>query len=443
MFVFRQQYWNKFNILAFILILWIYEWFFFFEEIVFQGTTLTWFKPFKVPLILLLLFSIWIIIWGISAWRRTLFGRFVRGDKKLWYKSLVSFWIIEISTVGGLVLAAAWVYWGPKHFVPRRIFYPTSGFIFELIIFSYIWWLLYLLKYSLKWNHLASFSVLVTSILGITGILLWRDLCTLWTRELLSPTFGSRYRFIKLQSLLYSLDQEWWFEMYMGQKASHYSWFLPLTKLCRLHLKPNFLAPLTLIEYEEYIWQPYYSKALYLSNATSPLRPTIHRWNHFRFIDDLDTTSIAAWNSHINLDTNQFLPRRLGFLPKKLALWYFLVILKMWHHLMIFFWWLPLLVKITALRKTSFSYVNMGQFNLYCCFLLGWAIYFVQIFPSLEWLMRVKPLQFGIALTSHITTDIWEYFISLATTSKTTSLSIHKTNWKFFINTLKHFQVIY
>jgi hypothetical protein len=393
MFIILKIFRNKYILFSLFLILWLCEWLFFFDFYLLENS-LNWFIPFKVPVVLYCLLVLWTLIWSISAWRRTLFGKFTRGDRKLWYKSLVSFWIIEISTIGGLVIAAAWMSWGPKHFIPRFFWVSKKGFVLELIIFSYIIWLLYLLRYATKWNFWYSQLFLVLLILFVTCYLLWRDVEMIYTRSVAIKDYGTKYKFIKLQSILYSLDHNWWLEMYMGKRVSLFSWYLPLSRILKTNSFPIFINKLNLIEYEQFIWQPFINKSTFLSVMLPFNIGSIYNYSYFSWNLKPIINNSIIFNDNFLIDSNQFLPRRLGFLPKRLAMWTFFVMLKIWHHLMLFIWWFLYWIKLVSLKKSSYSFINLGFFNLYCCFLLGWVIFIVQNFQTFELYLKMRPTHF-------------------------------------------------
>lgn len=431
--VFKNKYW----LVTIFLLCWLFEWFCFFDFFLLKNA-LSWFTPFKVPLILYVLFVLWTFIWGISAWRRTLFGKFTRGDRKLWYKSLVSFWIIEVSTIGGLFIAAMWMSWGPKQFIPRFFWVSKKGFVLELIIFSYIVWLLYLLRFTTKWNFWYSHLVLVLCILTITIYLLWRDLSMIYTRALLTKQYGSKWKFVKLQSILYSLDHNWWFSMYMGQKSSLFSWYLPLVKILYLKHSSIFVNKLNLIEYESFIWQGFLNKDLFISNLVPGLKSTVFTYPYFAWNFKPGQTNTVLENSALLLDSNQFLPRRLGFIPKRLAMWTFFVMLKVWHHLMLFIWWFAYLIKVNTLKKISYSFLNMGFFNLYCCFLLGWTIYILQNFAIFEWYLKIRPSHYINFFYQSKHASLVTYFSDLLFNYTYNKADLDKNFYKSFSQILFH-----
>ena len=86
-----------------------------------------------------------------------------------------------------------------------------------------------------------------------------------------------------------------------------------------------------------------------------------------------------------------FYPRRVGFLPKRIAMWYFLVIIKMWHHFMLFIWWFFYLLRLYNRRKSSYTMLSACYFNLYCCYIIGFLVYLYHVLPFLAMMLRYRP----------------------------------------------------
>ena len=443
MLYYASQLKNKYWIFFLSLTLWLYEWFFFCEFYWFKGQTITWITFFKIPVVLFIIFYIWLYIWGIAAWRRTLFGKFTRGDQKLWHKSLVSFWIIEISTLGGLLAATTWLLWGPRQFIPKAMWFPQKGFILELIIFSYIAYLIYILRFITKWNTWNQHVIIIFMILVCVSYLLWRDFLLLFTREFLKESWGIRWKYIKLQSILYSLDHQWWREAYMGTRVSTYTWFPPLLSMLQHDYPTPFTNSLKLVEYERCIWSSYTSKTAYINSLHPWSYTTTSGFTHFYLMyQSLDGT-LSQTNPDLLLDSNKFLPRRIGFLPKRLAMWSFFVLLKIWHHLMLFIWWFVLLLKLITLKKTSYNFINLGFFNLYCCFLISWTIYLIQLFPTLERYLGIKPFQFTYLTRQAYFHSILQYYYDLLLSTRVTSVNPMSQQFAAFKNIKFFFYVKY
>ena len=86
-----------------------------------------------------------------------------------------------------------------------------------------------------------------------------------------------------------------------------------------------------------------------------------------------------------------FYPRKVGFLPKRLSMWYMLVVIKIWHHFMLFIWWFFFLLRLVSRRKNSYSLLSVCSFNVFCCYLLAVLIYMFQLLPLYENYFRIKP----------------------------------------------------
>ena len=144
--------------------LWVCEWIYIIQySLNFWSYTRLIF-PYRIPGILVICFVYWCYVWGISVWRRTLYGRFTRGDRKLWFKGFTSFWFIELSTILGIYIAACWMSWGPLPLMPRYFLMQKKSFLFELTIFTYIVWLIYLMRLGLKWYLWRTQAIITTLI---------------------------------------------------------------------------------------------------------------------------------------------------------------------------------------------------------------------------------------------------------------------------------------
>ena len=89
-------------------------------------------------------------MWSFAVWRRAQFGRFARGDRKLWAKGYTAFWVAELVTLAAFALIYCWLSWGPLPLVPRRFMVPRKGLILEFIIYSYIIFLAYVAKFNMR-----------------------------------------------------------------------------------------------------------------------------------------------------------------------------------------------------------------------------------------------------------------------------------------------------
>jgi hypothetical protein len=100
----------------------------------------------------------------------------------------------------------------------------------------------------------------------------------------------------------------------------------------------------------------------------------------------------------LNLMSNHnfFYPVRVGYIPKRLAMWQLLMILKMWHHLVILLWWALYIYRLGARKKNSYSIIAVCYFNVYCCYILGILIYLVYFGVCWEIYMKIRPTNFSI-----------------------------------------------
>jgi hypothetical protein len=88
--------------------------------------------------------------WGMIGWRRSQFGRFTRGDRKLWAKGYAAFWVVEFVTILSFILVYLWMSWGPVPLTGRIIIFPRRGLLLEFIVYSYLLFLAYAAKMSVK-----------------------------------------------------------------------------------------------------------------------------------------------------------------------------------------------------------------------------------------------------------------------------------------------------
>jgi hypothetical protein len=93
---------------------------------------------------------------------------------------------------------------------------------------------------------------------------------------------------------------------------------------------------------------------------------------------------------------NFYYPTRLGYTPKRLAMWQILTVLKMWHHLVILLWWLLYIFRLAARKKNSYSFIAVCYFNVYCCYLLGIFIYMTYFAACWEIYLKIRPTNFSI-----------------------------------------------
>ena len=429
-----------FNYIIFcFFVFWIFEWLLFFDYILGHWTTNNFIFLFRTPVLLVLIFIFWLYVWGFSAWRRAIFGKFTRGEKQLWYKSLVSFWITELITLFGFVMAGAWMSWGPKIFMPRYFWIPKKGFLLEIIIFSYIIWLIYLLRFSIKFYLWKTQIIFLLCILFFSSYLIWRDFLTLWTRELLTQKYGSHWKFIQLISVIYSLENSYWFNHLLGTKGFLNHQLHPLKKILNSKASLTEISPFSYILYEEFRWSPHYDKIARLNLLVPWCTFFIHHYHFFSFLEVFKKTIFFSSDPNYLLDTHKFFTRKLGFIPKKMAMWYFFIVLKMWHHLMLFIWWFFLLHKLITFKKTSYNFLLKCHFNVYCCFLLSWVVCLFQYFPNFELFFKNHPKKcFSDSFKIHF---YWAFYYlkSLIFSYSSSQLNIFFETSQVFIFQSKHF----
>ena len=360
------------------------------------------FYPSKVSTLLIIIFLYFIYIWGISIWRRTQYGKFTRGDRKLWSKGYASFWIVELTTVLGLFLAACWMNWGPKILIPRTFYSSRKGFIIEVLFFSYIIWILYLMRFSTKWNNWFTQYIFILFILLITFLLIWRDLMIILGRDNICLKNSTRWKYITSSIVIYSFVPEWWLQHFYdnsGKKNTNllipslYNFFYNIN-----HNKSIFLNNgLILNDYEQYNFLPLVNLSEWKSNSL-PL------YNLFNTNDILYKNNTIFFKNNVNqyflydqysIDSVILYPRRVGYQTKRIAMWTLLLFLKLWHHIMLFIWWFFYLISVANKKKNSYSFLSICYFNIYCCFLISLLILLFGYLPTYQLVFKItkiKPL---------------------------------------------------
>lgn len=66
-----------------ILAVWTLEWAIVVEYVLGEYYRTFVVFPIRIPLVLIISIFYWCYLWGMSGWRRSQFGRFTRGDRKL------------------------------------------------------------------------------------------------------------------------------------------------------------------------------------------------------------------------------------------------------------------------------------------------------------------------------------------------------------------------
>lgn len=369
---------------------WFFEWAF-----IMQYTWNFWsyariFYPHKLPGALMILFFYWIYVWGISVWRRALHGRFTRGDRRLWFKGFASFWFTELSTIIGIYIAACWMNWGPVPLMPRYFLMQKKGFLVEMSLFTHVIWLLYLMRYGLKIYLWRTQAGITSVIIFILSCLLWRDFSTLYSRDVINLQLGSKWKYIKLNMVIYSLSAHWWTQHYMGEGVDSYGLFHSFDYLYKNNFYTSpFTYKMIMTEYQSYHWIPLVLVDNFNTTAFPFIKdvPTI---NNLRIKSITHDNWIEFIDNVVFLDTNKFYPRKIGFYPKKIAMWYFLVVLKIWHHLMLFIWWVFYLFRLESTKKNSYSLLSSCYFNLYCCIIICILVYCFHFLPIWERSLKIR-----------------------------------------------------
>lgn len=354
-FEFLNLKWN--SIIILFLVTWLYEWLIIFKQLLRVFTYLRFIYPYRIPILLLICLLYYIYVWGISVWRRTQYGKFTRGDRKLWYKGFASFWIVELSTLLGLIIAAAWMNWGPTPLFPRNFYGSKKSFIIELVFISYILWSLYLLRFSIKWKKWKYQISLIFLILFFVILLIWRDILIIIGRENINIQNGVRWKFIRANTVIYSLLPDWWFYTLISNKniISKDSIFLTLFNFIENNkFNDKYILPINF----KLIIDEYYKYNL------------------------LPLTKNVFNTSYYTSESLVFYPRKIGFLTKRIAMWTFFLFLKIWHHLMLYIWWFFYLIRLISRKKNSYQFLSICHFNIYCCFLIALSIYIYGLFPK-------------------------------------------------------------
>lgn len=374
--------------------------------------------PYRIPKLLSIVFIYWNYVWGVAVWRRSQFGRFVRGDRKLWFKSFAAFWVIEVSTVVGIFLCIFWMSWGPLPLLNRYFILPKKSFLVEITVLSYVIWVIYFLRLTIKWQLRKMQFFLVSVVILFISFLIWRDILLLYTREAINLEYGSRWKYIKTNSLVYSLSNIWWLEHHIGVEKSINTPFMSLDNFISLNGQEDpFTIKLSLTEYEEYNLMSLNKDVDWFnSDFLFNLFKYNNMKNDYHLMDQNGYYYfIESNNSPESSNSFYFYPRKVGFLPKRLSMWYMLVIIKIWHHFMLFIWWFFYLLRLVARRKNSYSLLSVCSFNVFCCYLLSLLIYLFQLLPIYENFLRIKPDVRWVFFNKSLFWESISYLINLCT----------------------------
>lgn len=399
--------------------LWIFEWLFIIEYALNYWSFSRTFFPYRTPSVLVICFMYWLYVWGVSVWRRTQYGRFTRGDRKLWFKGLAAFWVVEMSTIVGLYIAAAWMSWGPVVIAPRLLLISTKSFLFEATLFTYMIWLLYLLRFGSKWYSWNFQLFMALVIVFLTSMLVWRDIITLYNRDIITMRRGARWRDTSTSAVLYSLSSEWWMIHFLGKVDHVNSPYIPMRNILATNFKTDpFTVKLSVPEYAKFHWMPisFFSDWYNLAFKDFLIQPDTYEAARFIESNSVENPTHAIMGAaDLTYDSFKFYPRRIGFYHKKMGMWFMFVILKMWHHIMLVIWWFFYILRLYGRKKNSYSLLSVAHFNIYSCFLISLLIYIYTYFPFMETFFRVKPIiRSGFHNRAAIADGI-EYILSLLT----------------------------
>lgn len=355
-----------------LVIIWNIEWIIFFFYIAPTVNKPTLFLPTHFSLLLALSFIYWTFLWGNLNWRRTQFGFFTRGERKLWAKSLAAFWVVELVTIFAFVCIYFWMSWGPFVLLAHK-FRPTkSGLVAEIILYTYMFYIIYILKIISKWNTHHSQLLGTFLVLILVSNLIWHDILIILFRNNLSAKTTGKWRHVSAASVVYALSNEWWAQHTLPSR-SIFGWNTCFADLIQNCTPAQRLLPWTTIMYEQ---------RLHLTLHQSAHRiglPTSAYFHNFKY-------------SSLHLPY----PRRTGFIPKRFTMWQILVFLKIWHHLLMLIWWNLMVFRLRVRQQNSYNWLYACGFNTYCCFLIAVAIYTINLVPTFETFWRFRKYTLNI-----------------------------------------------
>ncbi len=367
--------------LLFVLV-WILEWIIIIEFLIGEWWRENLVYPSRIPLGLVLCTGYWFFLWSVSVWRRTQYGKFTRGERTLWAKAITAFWVAELVTLLAFVILYMWMSWGSVPLVQRSFNISRKGIIIELVVFSYLIFLTYIAKLTMKWNTWKTQLTLGLIIVIIFSYLLWKDVLLLLMRDNMYLHSNARWRNIRKTAVVYTLSHEWWTQHMTTIRAPH-SVYNTINYYIENTTRPDFSTAPAILQYE-------YNS--YVEAATVDQRAR-YMYPLLNWFIDYTTYYNNLSNSYIQTG---FYPRRTGYVPKRLGIWQFLVILKMWHHLIILLWWALYLFKLNTKKKTSYTLLSVCYFNLYCCLILALVIYALYMFNTWSVLFKFRPGVFNI-----------------------------------------------
>ena len=369
-----------------ILIVWNIEWLLLYTYISPSLNTPVLFNPNHLSFLAVISLIYWIFIWSNLNWRRTQFGYFSRGERKLWAKALAAFWVVEFVTIFSFVIIYFWLSWGPYTLIARKFKPMKSGLITEIILYTYIFYIAYILRITTKWNtyHMQLLGTMLVLIL--VGNLVWHDLLIILFRNNLTASTTAHWRHIRTSAVTFALSHEWWAQHILPSRST-FGWTTCFADLLNTNTAPEQIIPWSTLLYEQ-------QQQLF----TSPRA--------------YNTTLIAHQTFQpIHLSTlHTIYPSRTGFIPKRFTMWQLLIFLKIWHHLLIVFWWNLMIYRLRSRQQTSFNWLYACTFNVYCCFFLAVLIYAVNTIPFLEVFFRYKKYTINNHKLLLITSKLYTFY---------------------------------
>lgn len=273
---------------------------------------------------------------------------------------------MELVTVISFLLIYFWLSWGPIVLCAHK-FRPTkSGLISELILYSYIFYIIYILKIITKWNTYHSQLISTFLIIILISNLIWHDLLILFFRANLDNHKTGKWRHINTSITIYTLSNEWWLQHSLPHRSA-FGW-----TYCFYDAIINMEQPIPLLTENT----TYYEQRLNL--FLTPNTYLINLTPHLNFMPLLPNSLSLIY------------PTRLGYIPKRFTLWQLLIFLKIWHHLIILIWWNLMIYRLRTRQQTSYNWLYACAFNIYCCFILALLIYFINLIPIIEMFGRYR-----------------------------------------------------
>lgn len=90
-------------------------------------------------------------------------------------------------------------------------------------------------------------------IVFLTSMLVWRDIITLYNRDIITMRRGSRWRDTSTSAVLYSLSSEWWMIHFLGKIDHVDSPYIPMRNILSTNFKTDpFSVKLNVPEYAKF-----------------------------------------------------------------------------------------------------------------------------------------------------------------------------------------------